>query len=260
MKRSRSTPLATLSTLSPTRTTEPIELLKHMGSPKRTYVGNCINIGPGRRIPKGRKHADVQERKHHGELAFGQVDPEVVAAQLAAKKKRTEQEALDKLPKPLEIYNRRALYPEWLLKDERFDRIFKMPMMPEFVAIRKDPLRRHDDDKTALTKWLGTHSLFTHFSTFKRRALGNITRLHKFTTGDIICSHGATRKYLLSKHAHDTHTTHDTRHTHDTHTTHTRHTHYTHTTHTHKSQLNSMLKLMFPFFNLSFKTFQFFSP
>ena len=233
MKRSRSTPLATLSTLSPTRTTEPIELLKHMGSPKRTYVGNCINIGPGRRIPKGRKHADVQERKHHGELAFGQVDPEVVAAQLAAKKKRTEQEALDKLPKPLEIYNRRALYPEWLLKDERFDRIFKMPMMPEFVAIRKDPLRRHDDDKTALTKWLGTHSLFTHFSTFKRRALGNITRLHKFTTGDIICSHGATRKYLLSKHAHDTHTTHTThtrhtqhtRHTHDTHTTHTRHTH-----------------------------------
>jgi hypothetical protein len=200
MKRSRSN-ITKLSTLSPTRTlsqSEPIELLKHIGSPKRTYVGNNVNLGPGRRISKGKKHSDIVERINPEELrAFGQQDPEVVAAQLAAKIKREKQEELDKIPKELVEYDRKTLYPKWMRKDERFARIFATPMLPEFVAIRKDPIRRHDDDKMALTKWLGTHSLFTHFSTFKRRALGGITKLHKFTTGDIICSHGGTRHKLF---------------------------------------------------------------
>ena len=195
MRRSRSD-ITNLSTLSPTRTlpdSEPIELLKHIGSPKRTYVGNNVNLGPGRRIPKGKKHFDIAERAHEGQRAFGQIDPEIEAAQLAARLRREQQAELDKLPKDLEAYNREDLYPQWMRENEKFDRIFKMPMLPEFVAIRKEPLRRHDDDKMALTKWLGTHSLFTHFSKPKRRALGNITRLYKFKTGGVICSHGQSR-------------------------------------------------------------------
>ena len=193
MRRSRSdiTNL-TVDTTSPTRTGSllPIEQQKWLGSPKRMDLGNGVSLGPARHIQKGTKHHDLVERLRSAPRAFGQIDPAHAVAAAAAK---AERERVAAIPKTFQEYNRNELYPHWMRQDERFDRIFKMPMLPEFVAIRKKPESRHDDDKMALTKWLGTHSLFTHFSKFKRRALGSITRLHKFKKGETICSHGVSR-------------------------------------------------------------------
>ena len=202
MRRSRSD-ITSLSTTSPTLTNpthisprSPIETPKWLGSPKRTEVGGVFpsaTIGPGRRVPKGQKHSDIQERAQTETRAFGQKDASIENAEQTAAADRKERDRLATLPKELEKYDRNEVYPEWMRSDEKFARIFKMPMLPEFVAIRKKPENRHDDDKMALTKWLGTHSLFIHFSVLKRRALGQITRLHKFTKNDIICSNGISR-------------------------------------------------------------------
>tara|TARA_B100000795_G_scaffold245481_1_gene210629 strand:- start:60 stop:2396 length:2337 start_codon:yes stop_codon:yes gene_type:complete len=188
MRRSRSE-ITSLTTTQRTVQLSPIERLKHLGSPKRKEIYG-VKLGPGRNIPKGKKHLDIIERESGAQRAFGQRDP---AHDIAVAKAKAERERLAAIPKTLQKYNRNELYPEWMRKDERFDRIFKMPMLPEFVAIRKKPANRHDEDKNALTKWLGTHSLFTHFSQLKRRALGNITRLQKFQKGEVICSHGVSR-------------------------------------------------------------------
>ena len=78
-----------------------------------------------------------------------------------------------------------------------FQQVFSTPMMPYLVAIRKDPVDRHLDDKDALVEWLGSHALFTHFSGQKRRAISQITHLCKHEEHSTICHHGDSRHKLF---------------------------------------------------------------
>ena len=70
-------------------------------------------------------------------------------------------------------------------------------MLPESVAIRKDPEDRHDEDKMALTRWLGrTLCSFISANLSEGHSL-RLLRLLKFKEHDIICSHGGTRHKLF---------------------------------------------------------------
>lgn len=162
-------------------------------------------LGPGRRIRKGKKPKRLEERYNMLPENFGKKDPTLLLKEKKAREnekekimrgsgaKRPKAEIQNTTPD----YKRAELYPKWLRQKPDFERIFKMPMLPESVAIRKKPEDRHDEDKMALTRWLGTHSMFVHFSKFKRRALSMITRLHKCKKGDVICSQGGTRHKLF---------------------------------------------------------------
>lgn len=190
-----------------------VEKSKWLGSPKRTEVGGRTVLGPGRRVPKGFKPRLLEERHSMLPARFGKKDAAVVNEE--KRRRRHHKEAIlrggggnkaqdnsknnsnNNNTGGFAPYDRTELYPKWLAQKPDFDRIFRMPMLPESVAIRKRPEDRHDEDKMALTRWLGTHSMFVHFSKFKRRALSSITRLQKFKKGDVICAHGGTRHKLF---------------------------------------------------------------